>query len=71
MPVGKALIFIGLVLVVLGLLLTYASKLPFPLGKLPGDILIKRENFVFAFPIASSLLISLALTILLNLFFRR
>ena len=71
MPVGKVLIFAGLVLVVLGFLLTYAPKLPFSLGKLPGDILIKRENFLFSFPIVTSLLVSLLLTILLNLFFRR
>lgn len=71
MPVGKALIFVGLVLVALGALLTLGSKLPFPLGRLPGDILIKRENFTFAFPIVSSLLISWVLTVLLNLFSRR
>lgn len=71
MPVGKALIFVGLVLIALGALLTWGPKLPFPLGRLPGDILIKRENFVFSFPIVSSLLISLVLTLLLNLLFRR
>ena len=71
MPVGKALILVGLILVVLGVLLTIGSKLPFPLGRLPGDILIKRDHFTFSFPIITCLLISLILTILLNLFFRR
>ena len=71
MPIGKALIFVGLVLVALGVLLTFGSKLPLPFGRLPGDILIKRGNFTFSFPIVSSLLISLVLTLLLNLFFRR
>ena len=71
MPPGKALIFVGLVLVVLGVILTYGSKIPFPLGRLPGDILIRRGNFTFAFPIVTSLIISFLLTLMLNLFFRR
>jgi len=68
---GKFLILTGLLLVGLGLLLTVAPKLPFPLGRLPGDILIQRERFTFAFPIVTCLLLSLLLTLLLNLFFRR
>jgi hypothetical protein len=62
---GKILIIIGLVLVVTGLLLQY-SKIPF-LGKLPGDIRIERENVSFYIPIATSVLLSIILTIILYL----
>ncbi len=67
MPVGKMLIVLGAVLVGVGLLVTFFDKIPF-LGKLPGDIHIKRENFQFYFPIASSVVLSLLLTIILWIF---
>jgi len=70
-PVGKYLIFVGFLLIVLGVVLTYGPKLPFPLGRLPGDILIRRDHFTFSFPIVTCLILSLLLTLLLNLFFRR
>ncbi len=60
---GKGLIAIGLVLVALGLLVTLGSKLG--LGRLPGDILIRGERFAFYFPLATCVLISLLLTLLL------
>jgi thiosulfate reductase cytochrome b subunit len=63
---GKILIIIGLVLVVTGLLLQYSNKIPF-LGKLPGDIRIERENVSFYIPIATSVLLSIILTIILYL----
>ncbi len=68
---GKFLIVLGLCIAGIGVLLTVVPKLPFPLGRLPGDILVKRENFVFSFPIVTCLILSLLLTLLLNLFFRR
>ena len=61
----------GIMLVVVGAFLTYGPKLPFPLGRLPGDIFIKKEHFTFSFPIMTCLMLSLILTLLLNLFFRR
>ncbi len=61
---GKILILAGLFLVLTGVVLLFAGKIPF-LGKLPGDIYIKKENFIFYFPLATGLLISL----LLSLFF--
>jgi hypothetical protein len=67
--VGKLLIFIGIFFVVLGTLMVFLPKLNLPLGNLPGDIKIKGKDFVFYFPLASSLLISLILTLLLNLIF--
>ena len=70
MPVGKLLIIAGLILVVVGGVLTLAPKLPW-LGRLPGDILIRRERFTFAFPLTTCLILSFLLTLLANLFFRR
>lgn len=58
---GKFLILIGIVLVAVGLLMNFFGKIPF-VGKLPGDIHIKKENFEFYFPLATSLLLSLLLT---------
>lgn len=69
-PFGKLLILSGLFLIVLGLFLTFGPKLPW-VGRLPGDILIQRERFTFAFPIVTCLILSVILTILANLFFRR
>lgn len=67
---GKTLILIGLLLVVLGLVLTFAEKIPW-LGRLPGDIVVKRENFTFYFPLATSIIISIILALLFWLFGRR
>ena len=64
---GKMLILLGAFIVVLGLFLLIGEKIPF-LGKLPGDILIKREKFTFYFPLATSVLISIILTLLFSLF---
>ncbi len=58
---GKLLVLLGAVLVVVGLALMVAPKIPF-LGKLPGDIHIKRENFEFYFPLATSIILSLVLS---------
>ena len=65
---SRILVTLGLVLVALGLLWPWLRKLG--LGHLPGDIVIERDNFRFYFPLATSLLISLALTLLLWLFRR-
>lgn len=67
---GFALLVLGLLLAVGGLLLLFMDKLPW-LGKLPGDIVIRRERITLYFPIATLLVISLVLTLLVNLFFRR
>jgi hypothetical protein len=66
---GKILIIVGVLFLIFGLVLT--SKLHIPwLGKLPGDIQIKRDNFHFYFPIATSILLSLLLSLILY-FFRK
>lgn len=67
---GKMLILLGLVLALLGGLLLLAGRIPF-LGRLPGDIIIRRENWSFYFPLTTSIVISLLLTLLLSLFSRR
>ncbi|MDA8212405.1 MAG: DUF2905 domain-containing protein [Clostridia bacterium] len=67
---GKLLIIAGIFLVVIGGLITIFGKV-FPLGRLPGDIFIQKGNFTFYFPLVSGILVSLILTIILNLIFRR
>ena len=67
---GKFLILIGVIIIALGLILTFLPKIPY-LGRLPGDIYIKKGNFTFYFPLATSILLSILLTILLNLIFRK
>jgi len=67
---GKAIILLGVLLIVVGGVLLVASRVPF-LGKLPGDIHIKHRNFNLYFPVTTCILLSIALTIIFNLFFRR
>ncbi len=66
--IGKFLILTGVILVVVGVLLLLFGKV-IPIGKLPGDIYIKRDNFSVYIPIASAILLSILLTLLLNLIF--
>jgi len=63
---AKGLILLGAVLSAVGLILLFFQKVPF-LGKLPGDILIKRENFTFSFPLATSIVVSLLISLILSL----
>jgi len=63
---GKLLVLVGIFLTVLGTLMIVLPKLNIPLGNLPGDIKIEKDNFTFYFPIVSSLLISLVLTVIIN-----
>ena len=58
---GKMLIVFGVILLVLGLLLIGAGRIHLPLGKLPGDIYYRGRNTSFYFPLATSILVSLAL----------
>ena len=64
----KALIIAGILILAAGLLWPWLSKLP--IGRLPGDIAIERENMKFYFPLATSLLVSLLLPMVLWLFRR-
>ena len=63
---GKLLIIAGCVIFLVGLLFYWHEKIPW-LGKLPGDIIIKRKNFSFYFPIVTCLVISLLVSLLLFL----
>jgi len=66
-PLGKILLVAGLVLAGIGLLLMLSDRIGW-IGRLPGDIVIKRENFTFVFPLATCILISVVLTLLFWLF---
>ncbi len=65
--IGKLLIISGCLMAVLGVVLLFSDKLPW-LGRLPGDISFKRENFSFYFPLTTCILISLLLSLLFALF---
>jgi hypothetical protein len=64
---GKLIFFFGVVLVLVGGLLMVMPKIPF-LGRLPGDILIKRDHFSFYFPLTTCIVISVVLTLIFRLF---
>jgi hypothetical protein len=68
MNIGRALIAMGLVLVAVGALVLLSDKLPFKLGRLPGDIAVEGKNGGFYFPIVTCLLISVVVTLLSWLF---
>jgi len=68
--IGKALIVLGIALILVGALFSLGGKLPW-LGRLPGDIDIKREHFRFYFPVTTCLIISVILTLLFRLLRKR
>jgi len=67
---GKVILLVGVFLVILGGLLVLSGKF-FPFGRLPGDIFVQKGNFTFYFPLVSTILLSILLTVILNLLFRR
>ncbi len=68
-PIGRALIILGVVLFLLGLILTYSNFFPFVrLGRLPGDISVRKGSFSLYFPLTTCVLLSLLLTFILYLF---
>jgi heme/copper-type cytochrome/quinol oxidase subunit 2 len=70
MPLGRALILAGIVLIVVGVLVTVAVRLPIRLGHLPGDIRIQGRRTLFYFPLTTCILLSVLLTLLIRLFRR-
>ena len=66
---GRPFLIAGAVLLGIGLLLTFAEKIP-GLGRLPGDIVWRRGSFTFYFPLATCIIVSLVLTLLFRLFRR-
>jgi hypothetical protein len=66
---GKMLILLGIFIILIGVLFLVGEKIPW-IGRLPGDIMIKKKNFTFYFPITTSIIISIILTLLFT-FFRK
>ena len=62
---GKLLVFVGGTIVIVGLVLVLLGRTNLPLGRLPGDIVYRGKNTVFYFPLATSILLSVVLSILL------
>ena len=68
--IGKMLIIFGVASIVIGGILMLSGKVPW-IGKLPGDILVRKKNFTFYFPLATSILISVLLTLIFWLIKKR
>ena len=64
---GKLLIVVGIVCLLVGLVFLIGDKIPY-LGRLPGDIYVKKERFSFYFPLTTSIIVSIILTILFSIF---
>jgi uncharacterized membrane protein len=67
---GRLLIFVGAIFLTIGTLLFFLGKIT-PLGRLPGDIHLARANFHLYFPLTTCILLSIVLSVILSLFFRR
>ena len=63
---GKILILAGIAIIILGIVLLFIGKIPF-IGKLPGDILIKGKNYTFYLPLATSIILSLLISLIIYL----
>jgi hypothetical protein len=70
MGMGRTLIILGIVLVVLGVAISFGDRLPVKLGRLPGDVVYERKNTTVYFPIVTSILLSVVLTLVMWLFGR-
>jgi Protein of unknown function (DUF2905) len=69
MGLGRILILMGVVLIVAGIVVSFGEKAGF--GRLPGDIVVRRPNFTFYFPIVTSVLLSIVLTLIMMFLNRR
>jgi DUF2905 family protein len=68
--IGKLLIVFGVLIAVVGVVIVLAGRLPW-IGRLPGDIYVRRGHFTFYFPLATSILVSIVLTLVFWVFGRR
>jgi hypothetical protein len=68
--VGKMMIYFGVAFIIVGLLIQVLGKLP-GVGRLPGDFFVKKGSFTFYFPLATCLLASIVLSLVLSFFWRR
>ena len=71
MSLGRILITIGLIVLILGVIVSLGERLPLRLGRLPGDIVVRGKNSVFYFPLVTCLLLSVLLSFIMWLFGRR
>lgn len=69
-PLGKFLIYVGIIMVLIGGFFVLVAKVPW-FGKLPGDFIFRREGITIFFPVATMVLVSLILTLLLNIIWKR
>jgi len=69
--IAKIFFIFGLIFIFLSFVFYIGTKIKIPFGKLPGDILIKKENFTFYFPIVTCILLSIILTLLFSLIWRK
>ncbi len=60
---GKAIIVLGAILIAVGLLIVLLGRTGLPIGRLPGDIMYRRRNFAFYFPLTTSILLSIVLSL--------
>jgi uncharacterized protein HemY len=67
---GSLFVIFGVIFIIIGLALTFGPRIPL-IGKLPGDIYIRRGNFNFYFPLTTCIIISILLTLILSIFIRR
>lgn len=67
--IGKIFIGIGILMLIFGVVALYMPKIPF-IGRLPGDILVQQDNFTFYFPLATSIILSIVLSLLARFFIR-
>ncbi|HEY7354574.1 MAG TPA: DUF2905 domain-containing protein [Terriglobales bacterium] len=65
--IGKMLVFFGILLVAIGVVLIFLGRTNLPIGRLPGDILYRGKHTTFYFPLATSILLSVVLTVVLYL----
>jgi formate hydrogenlyase subunit 3/multisubunit Na+/H+ antiporter MnhD subunit len=68
---GRTLLIVGGVIVLVGLFLTFGPRLPFRIGRLPLDIHVQRDNFSLYFPLGTSIVVSIVLTLVFGLLNRR
>lgn len=68
--IGRYLIIIGIIIVIIGVIFMMAPRIPF-LGRLPGDIYYKKDNFTFYFPLTTSIIVSIILSLIFFLISRR
>jgi hypothetical protein len=68
--IGKALVLFGVVLIAAGIFLQLAHRIPW-FGRLPGDIMVQKRNFTFYFPVTTSIIVSIILSLIVWLWSRR